>query len=508
MILSTIYTLSSCDFDYGQPIGRTRQFAASSRGSSIGRNSEAARILSVPAETMVPTIVRNSEKHMTNGAVNRQLQGRIDATAWVRFLVEQHDDRWTLRYGHAVIGDQPGSWPGDSWTYEQLRFLAAELPVHDLLGALDGAPETRLIIDGVEVTVPTSNETNVQHRPSFELHDRERLPHPSFEYSLSRVGGRTTTNQRSGFLVGPDSPSFTDLDAAYRAFFLGSYEVPANQSIPSELLHVRVVDQRAWIGPIHVRATELTVQVGDTARTGLTLEYFSPTYRTRVAVEQAGELFVPLPDGVGSTNTWVWLTEGTDWRDYRALTGPWASDEQLTDADVEREFASRDMQAEVEAIVYGGEGPEVEFKGQLPESAAKTASMFKTVAAFANGSGGTIVLGVSRDELTVVGIGEDVDPNKERDRVGQLIRTRVLPTPIFGITHHVVDGKSLLFVEVQPSPSPPYGVIMHLNERDTPQYFVRRGASTYPAQPSDLNEIVQRMAAAVREAGAIPFGRR
>jgi predicted HTH transcriptional regulator len=155
---------------------------------------------------------------------------------------------------------------------------------------------------------------------------------------------------------------------------------------------------------------------------------------------------------------------------------------------VEKEQASRYEQAVVEALVYGGEGPFVEFKGAVPNiGAAQTDRVFNTIAAYANGAGGTVVFGVDRNELTVLGLGEDIDPNKERDRIGQLIRTRILPTPDFTITPYTIAEKIVLLVEVRPGAAPPYGVITDLNHRDQPKFYVRHGASTYPAQPSDLN---------------------
>jgi hypothetical protein len=43
---------------------------------------------------------------------------------------------------------------------------------------------------------------------------------------------------------------------------------------------------------------------------------------------------------------------------------------------------------------------------------------------------------------------------------------------------------------VQPSPSHPYGLICDPGSRDKPDFFVRRAASTYHVQPSDLREAV------------------
>jgi hypothetical protein len=433
----------------------------------------------------------------------------LDEDAWLRLLVERAQTGWTLRYGQAIIGPPPATWPTESWWYDSVGFIATRLPASLFVGSLNSDSEGHLSVGDLDVIVPPAQSTGqVRHRPSFELHDRDRTPRPSFEYTLNRGNGAATTSTagRMDYLIGPDSPSFTDLDSAYRAFFLGKYELPANESVPTELVQIRILDERAWLGPIHVRATEMTVEVAGVSPGGLTLEYFSPQSRSRQSIDGPGEITIELPEGLPNSNTWVWLTTGTSWCDYRALSGPWASDEQLQAAGVEKEQTSRDEQAGIEAVVFGGEGPFVEFKGQLPEGKTKTDRVFNTIAAFANGAGGTIVFGVDRDELTILGLGEHTDAKKERDRIGQLIRTRILPTPDFTAHEYVVDGKELIFVHVSAGSGGPYGVITDLNRRDTPQFYVRRGASTYPAQPSDLQQIVQQaVSAALTQVGSPSF---
>jgi schlafen family protein len=414
------------------------------------------------------------------------LAGRLPARdAWVRLLIERVDSTWVLRHCQVIVGPEPKTWPSEVWRYESVTFVAARMPVRDVVEAIGSGSDGQLAVAGFDVLVPVAQpQAQLHHRPSFELHDPNRAPLPSYEYTVNRANGSgsVSTAGRVDFLVGPDSPSFTDLDAAYRGFFLGKYNLPANESVPSDLLRVRVLDERAWLDAIHIRATEMSVDVRGNAVAGTTLEYFSPERRERYVLDGAGQIRIGLPEGLPASNTWLWLTEGTSWRDYRALTPPWASRDQLKAAGVEKEQTSRDEQAAAEAVVYGGEGPLVEFKMEVPTSSPTTASVFKTIAAFANGAGGTVVFGVGPDELTVVGLGRGVDMNKERDRIGHLIRSRVIPTPDFQVTHYAVDGMNLLFLEVEPGSLRPYGVITHVDSRDKPQYYVRRGASTNGVQ--------------------------
>jgi predicted HTH transcriptional regulator len=88
-----------------------------------------------------------------------------------------------------------------------------------------------------------------------------------------------------------------------------------------------------------------------------------------------------------------------------------------------------DPESEIQALLSQGEGLEVEFKRELPgDSAESKRTVFKTVAAFANGYGGSIVFGVESDEATVCGLG-NIDPVAERDRLAQLARSIVTPAP-------------------------------------------------------------------------------
>lgn len=422
-----------------------------------------------------------------------------DGEAWAWALaVRGPSDLETLVYGQFVIGPRPTTWTGQSWHYESARFLSAKVPISALLGALSTDSGGRLQIGHTDIVLPSVQSTaQVLRRPSFELHDLDRSAYPSIEYQISEANQTTglANAARMNFLVGTDGPTFIDLDAAYRAFFRGEYDALARDPLPSQLLQIRVLDETAVLGPIHIRATEMSVEVRGTNPVGATLEYFSPQRRERYPITEPGTVSIALPDGLPASNAWLWLTRGTMWHDYRALTGPGASTEQLEAAGVDREGDSRDEQATAEAIVYGGEGPGVEFKSEIPKSATATDRIFRTVAAFANGAGGTIVIGVDRDETTVVGIGDESDARSARDRIGQMIRVRVIPTPNFEIKTGQVAGKNLLFIRVDPGANRIYGVVTDLGHRDEPRYFVRRGASTYPAQPSDLNDVIQRAAA-------------
>jgi predicted HTH transcriptional regulator len=59
----------------------------------------------------------------------------------------------------------------------------------------------------------------------------------------------------------------------------------------------------------------------------------------------------------------------------------------------------------------------------------------------------------------------------------------VIPSPFVTVGDHQVNGKTILVVHVPPGPVPPYGIAADKGSRDKPEFYVRRGSSTYPARP-------------------------
>src|SRR5262249_58800281 len=135
----------------------------------------------------------------------------------------------------------------------------------------------------------------------------------------------------------------------------------------------------------------------------------------------------------------------------------------------------------------------VEYKRLIPtgaDSPDAKRKVFKTVAAFANGDGGDVVFGVEPDEVTVCGILGDVQ--QERDRLGNLVRSIVVPTPDFVVQPYEVDGKAILALTVHPGTSGPYGIRFG---NGVVECYVRRGASTYPATQDEIRSVAHAQAA-------------
>ena len=115
----------------------------------------------------------------------------------------------------------------------------------------------------------------------------------------------------------------------------------------------------------------------------------------------------------------------------------------------------------------------------------KPKSWLKSVSAFANGSGGALVFGISDDD-TVVGI-EDVKMASEY--VSQKIKERIDPFPeIIMQIHKTEEGKNLLIVKVEKGQETPY----YYRADGSTEAYVRIGNETVVANTVELKRLVLR----------------
>lgn len=97
-----------------------------------------------------------------------------------------------------------------------------------------------------------------------------------------------------------------------------------------------------------------------------------------------------------------------------------------------------------------GEGKSLEFKELLPSSE----QLCKTIIAFANMGGGKLLLGVS-DHGETKGLA-DADPAAYSDRISNIVHDCIHPVVVPDIYTLSIDDKSIIVVEVYPSPLKPH----------------------------------------------------
>jgi hypothetical protein len=228
---------------------------------------------------------------------------------------------------------------------------------------------------------------------------------------------------------------------------------------------------------VRVRPTELVVAVNGEALDGATLavggDRAAPAERLAA---DSREVHLPLAEAL-PPRAWLALHRDRELLDRRYLDGSWHQPGVEVEVDPATHFA---------VLVASGEGPTTEFKRELPGDARSVRTAIKSVAAFANGGGGTIVYGVD-DEGTVVGLA-DGDLRKAADRLTNLVRDYVRPLPLFDVEVFDDGETRILLLNVDRGPETPYGV--GTNDRDV-VFYVRRGANSFPASPADVRAMVQ-----------------
>lgn len=102
--------------------------------------------------------------------------------------------------------------------------------------------------------------------------------------------------------------------------------------------------------------------------------------------------------------------------------------------------------------ILAGESKNVEFKESLPERSIK---YMKSVVAFANGTGGKIIFGVTDKTREVVGFDAE-DVFKTMDAIANAVSDSCEPALIPDITLQTIDGKTVIVVEISEGRQRPY----------------------------------------------------
>ena len=233
----------------------------------------------------------------------------------------------------------------------------------------------------------------------------------------------------------------------------------------------------------------MEVLLGGSSLAGTFLELNGAESRAVVAVETS-HVVLRLPHGLPG-DAWLWLKRGSDWLDFRSL-GRWGGH---LSPDVEIEVPE-DPVAELTGLAAQGEGANLEYKEKLPDTKPEKRTVFKTVVAFANGDGGTVLFGV-RDDGEIKGL--DGNLAEQRRRLVDLIRSLITPALRVRVRQQELDGRGVLIAEVPPGGGTLHALVLDANK---PEYYVRRDGTTYYATPDEVAAIVGRANVSARS----PFG--
>lgn len=128
-----------------------------------------------------------------------------------------------------------------------------------------------------------------------------------------------------------------------------------------------------------------------------------------------------------------------------------------------------------------GESKTLEFKSKLPD---KSETYMKTIIAFANTSGGRLIIGVDNDR-SIVGINKD-DVFELTDRVTNAISDACEPQIVPDISTTTIDDKCILVIKIYPGANRPYYLKSKGKERGT---YIRSVATSRLADFDKIREL-------------------
>lgn len=218
---------------------------------------------------------------------------------------------------------------------------------------------------------------------------------------------------------------------------------------------------------------------------------YVPVCEERFAAKDLEEMYYwhALPDG------WASMTYQGFLERRRELMAKVIRDGYMTLKKNGAEDESHPDLLPVDVLVKHGESDQVEFKSTLrmnlhtkQKDPRIELACLKTIAAFLNSDGGTLIIGVS-DDGTPLGLEADAFPNEDKMSLHlvNLLTARIGPEFMMYIHPHFADydHKRVLVVECSPARSAAF-----VREGNDERFFVRAGPSTQDLSSSQMVEYI------------------
>ena len=132
--------------------------------------------------------------------------------------------------------------------------------------------------------------------------------------------------------------------------------------------------------------------------------------------------------------------------------------------------------------ILNGENKKIEYKRELP---SKSDKYIKSLVAFANTSGGKLVIGIEDENHEVIGV-DEAEVFSMIDTITNVISDTVEPQRVPNITCSTVFGKYIIIVEIYPGNHRPYYIKSIGKERGT---YIRIAGSTRHVDSIQLKEL-------------------
>lgn len=405
-----------------------------------------------------------------------------EPNAWIRLAAARYDEAWEVEICDIVTGAPPASWRAERMIYRDGIFIALRTKGSTVVRWIRRGSSR---LGGARLNFPGLNPNpQVQREAGNARSAYESSRWPTVRTDL--IGGMSPPNrqQPQQMLVGAGMPTFQNFATAARYLLR---DAPATDSTIYRRMSYRHLDTRARIALVEYTDEDVWVSLEGDHLAGVTVELMGsapgPTKTLRRAPRRP--VHMKLENGV-PRNAFIVLVGGDQSLDQKTLGWEYPV---MQDQDVRR-LVKFDPTARLQALIYHKENEQVEFKqGIIGDSDSDKETVMKTVAAFANGDGGSLFFGINK-RYEVTGLPES-DVPKFQDSVSDLIDDWVHPAPGWAFDLLSVPGsRSREVVELMVSPGdwPPYGVG---TTRRSLRYYVRHAARSVPARPDEVRALAR-----------------
>jgi hypothetical protein len=389
---------------------------------------------------------------------------------WIRLVAVKNGDEWHEALMEITSTVAPPHWVEQRWEYDEAIFISMKSTGSEVATWFQSGSAT---FGNEVVKLPTLTEQQplswhrLGSKQKWGL--SEPLEWPCTVYDLAYQPLKAGPS--FGSFIAPNSPSFVRFAVAAASFF--RVPLPPGGSVDSVAPMFRLQNCAGRITQVRLGAAEIEVHVEGNELNGMIVELASDDQGpTKEVSKEPDQVFTfPLPEGLPS-GAWVVLKCNSEWIDRKFLNWP-----NTMSPDPSVEVVVEPMN-QLESLVAAGEGPNIEFKVKVPDETASRRKVSRTLAAFANGEGGHLLFGVDNDGQ-VLGLPAESTNQVAQDAITNFIRSLVTPLPNFSVRCISLDdgsGQGVIVVRVEAGDTPPYGV-----GPENPQYYVRRGATTFPA---------------------------
>ncbi len=407
---------------------------------------------------------------------------------WVRVAATKsvQTGQWQQTMLDIVSGEMPPAFEELKWEYPLAIFIAREQRGATLASWLhDG----RIGLDHIAIELPDIAQPLQweRHRTLSTYSSYQPLPWPTTTVMFSPSAKGQDFGSRDLVSNTEGTPSFAHYYAAASYVFGGGKSIAGGRGTAAPMY--RHQDTRARINMITVHefgdVLPIDIEGSSLGECVIELSGNVPGLSEKLSEQLRQRTELKIPNGLPG-EPWVLIRSEGNWLDRRTLL------EQPYGRETEPGVVFvPEAKTPLDALIAAHENPEAEFKRELPErqSDDEMLRVMKTVAAFANQTGGVLLVGVDKDEQ-VYGVPKS-SFDAITDRLTSLVGDWVHPRPEFGFEEHSTQlGEDVIVIglRVESGQDVPY-TAGKVSNRDRKAY-IRPFSQSIPANPRDIKGIV------------------